>query len=451
MSVLLLSRLQFALTISFHIIFPAFSIGLATYLVVIEGLWLKTNKKVYYRTARYFSKILALTFGMGVISGLAMAFQMGTNWAGFSKTVGPVLGVLFTLESLTAFFVEATFLGLMLFGWHLVSKRLHFFSTIMVCFGVTLSAFWIMAANSWMHTPAGVVYESGQFIVVNWFHVIFNPSTLSRFTHMIIASYIATLMVIAMIAAFNLLRKRFQSFALENLKLALFFLAILAPLQIIIGDLVGLKIHRYQPVKTAAIEGLWETKKGAPLVLFANISQQERTNTYSFEIPKLASLINTHHLNGELKGLDAVPDNELPRVAVVFYSFRVMAGLGFLIVMLTFLGLYYWKTNSLTSKYWYHRLLVISAPSGFIALLTGWFTSEVGRQPWVVYGLIKTQDVVSQVSPKQVLNGFIVIIITYGLIFGVGYLSFFFKIIKKGPVMKSRLANKTALPERHHD
>ena len=451
MSVLLLSRLQFALTISFHIIFPAFSIGLATYLVVIEGLWLKTNQKVYYRTARYFSKILALTFGMGIISGLAMAFQMGTNWSGFSKTVGPVLGVLFTLESLTAFFLEATFLGLMLFGWHLVSKRLHFFSTIMVCFGVILSAFWIMAANSWMHTPSGVIYEHGHFIVTNWLLVVFNPSTLTRFTHMIIASYIATLMVIAMIAAFNLLRNRFHYFALKNLKLALMFLAVLTPLQIIIGDLVGLKVHHYQPVKTAAIEGLWETKNGAPLVLFATISQQERKNTYSVELPKLASLINTHHLNGELKGLNTVPSDELPRVAVVFYSFRIMVGLGFLMVMLTFLGLYYWRKNSLISNYWYHRLLVLCAPSGFIALLTGWFTSEVGRQPWVVYGLVKTHDVVSQVSPKQVLNGFIVIIITYGLIFGVGYLSFFFKMIKKGPIMKSRkLANNSAQQEKHY-
>ncbi|NDH08667.1 MAG: cytochrome ubiquinol oxidase subunit I [Gammaproteobacteria bacterium] len=452
MSALLLSRLQFALTISFHIIFPAFSIGLASYLVLIEGLWLKTRQKIYYRTARYFSKILALTFGMGIISGLAMAFQMGTNWAGFSKTVGPVLGVLFTLESLTAFFVEATFLGLMLFGWHLVSKRLHYFSTIMVCFGVNLSAFWIMAANSWMHTPSGVVFENGHFIVNNWLLVVFNPSALPRFTHMIIASYIATLMVIAMIAAFNLLRNRFQYFALKNLKLALFFLAIFTPLQIIVGDVVGLKIHHYQPIKTAAIEGLWETKNGAPLVLFANISQQERKNTYSVEIPKLASLINTHHLNGRLIGLNTVVRHELPRVAVVFYSFRVMVGLGFLMLMLSFLGLYYWRKNALTSSYWYHRLLIICAPSGFIALLTGWFTSEVGRQPWVVYGLVKTHDVVSQVSPTQVLNGFIVIIMTYGLIFGIGYLSFFVKMIKKGPVIKSRkLAKILAQLEAHDD
>ena len=438
MSALLLSRLQFALTISFHILFPAFSIGLSTYLVIIEGLWLKTNEKVYYQTARFFSKLLALTFGMGIISGLAMAFQMGTNWAGFSKKVGPVLGVLFTLESLTAFFVEASFLGLMLFGWHLISKRLHYFSTMMVCLGVTLSAFWIMAANSWMHTPAGVVYQNGQFIVTHWFDVVFNPSTLSRFTHMLLASYIATLMVVAMISAFHILRNKFQAFALKNLKLALLSLAILAPLQIVLGDIVGLKIHHYQPVKTAAIEGLWHTQKGAPLVLFAKILQEQRKNSFSIEIPKVASLINTHHLDGKLQGLETIPKEELPRVAVVFYSFRIMVGLGFLIILLTVLGLYFWRKGTLSRQKGYHRLLVISAPAGFVALLTGWFTSEVGRQPWVVYNFVKTKDLVSHVTSKQVFNGFIVIIVTYGLIFGLGYMTFFIKIIKKGPILKSR-------------
>jgi len=437
-SALLLSRLQFALTITFHILFPAFSIGLSTYLVIIEGLWLKTGQKVYYQTARFFSKILALTFGMGIISGLAMAFQMGTNWAGFSKKVGPVLGVLFTLESLTAFFIEASFLGLMLFGWHLIKKRYHYFSTIMVCVGVTVSAFWIMAANSWMHTPAGIIYRAGQFEVINWFDVVFNPSTLSRFSHMLFASYIATLMVIAMISAQNLLRNRFQAFAIKNLKLTLICLSIIVPMQVVLGDMVGLKVHHYQPVKTAAIEGLWHTQKGAPLVLFANILQEERKNSFSIEIPKLASLINTHQLDGELTGLEQVSKEELPRVAVVFYSFRIMVGLGFLIMLLNILGIYFWCKNTLSEKFWYLRLLVLSAPSGFIALLTGWFTSEVGRQPWVVYNFIKTKDLVSHVTSKQVLNGFIVILITYGLIFGIGYMTFFLRIIKKGPFLKSR-------------
>ncbi len=438
MSALLLSRLQFALTISFHILFPAFSIGLSTYLVVIEGLWLKTGQKVYYQTARFFSKILALTFGMGIISGLAMAFQMGTNWAGFSKKVGPVLGVLFTLESLTAFFIEASFLGLMIFGWHLVGRRLHYFSTIMVCVGVTLSAFWIMAANSWMHTPAGIIYNAGQFVVTSWFDVVFNPSTMSRFVHMLLASYIATLMVVAMIAARHLLKNKFQLFAIKNLKLTLLCLSFLAPMQVVLGDIVGLKIHHYQPVKTAAIEGLWHTQKGAPLVIFANISQEKRKNSFSIEIPKLASLINTHQLNGQLFGLENVSKNELPRVAVVFYSFRIMVGCGFLIILLNLLGLFFWCKNKLIQKAWYLRLLILSAPSGFIALLTGWFTSEVGRQPWVVYNLIKTKDLVSHVTSKQVLHGFIVILVTYGLIFGIGYMNFFLKIIKKGPIIKSR-------------
>ena len=366
MSALLLSRLQFALTISFHILFPAFSIGLATYLLIIEGLWLKTRQKVYYQTARFFSKILALTFGMGIISGLAMAFQMGTNWAGFSKKVGPVLGVLFTLESLTAFFIEASFLGLMLFGWHLLSKRYHYFSTIMVCIGVTVSAFWIMAANSWMHTPAGVIYEAGHFEVISWFDVVFNPSTLSRFLHMLFASYIATLMVILMISAHNLLRNKFQEFAIKNLKLTLISLSILVPMQVVLGDIVGLKVHHYQPVKTAAIEGLWRTQKGAPLVLFANILQEKRKNSFSIEIPKLASLINTHQINGELVGLEKVSKEELPRVAVVFYSFRIMVGLSFLIILLNILGIYFWHKNTLSRKVWYLRLLVLSAPSGFI-------------------------------------------------------------------------------------
>jgi cytochrome bd ubiquinol oxidase subunit I len=438
MSALLLSRLQFALTISFHILFPAFSIGLSTYLVLIEGLWLKKGQKVYYQTARFLSKLLALTFGMGIVSGLAMAFQMGTNWAGFSKKVGPVLGVLFTLESLTAFFIEASFLGLMIFAWRLVSRRMHYFSTIMVCFGVTLSAFWIMAANSWMHTPAGVNYHTGKFVVTSWYNVIFNPSTVSRFVHMLLASYIATLMVLAMIASRYLITKQFKAFAIKNLKISLFCLSLLLPMQIIWGDIVGLKIHHYQPVKTAAIEGLWHSQKGAPLVLFANISQETRQNTFSIEIPKLASFINTHELNGQLMGLENIAQNELPRVAVVFYSFRIMVGLGFFILLLNILGIYLWRRNLLSEAFWYHRLLILAAPSGFIALLTGWFTSEVGRQPWVVYKLIKTKDIVSTVTSQQVLHGFIVILITYGLIFGVAYMSFFFKIINKGPILRKK-------------
>jgi cytochrome d ubiquinol oxidase subunit I len=235
------------------------------------------------------------------------------------------------------------------------------------------------------------------------------------------------------------LRKPFvQVFAIKNLKLTLLCLGFLAPMQVIVGDIVGLKIHHFQPVKTAAIEGLWHTRKGAPLILFANISQDKRKNNFSFEIPKLASLINTHQLDGELIGLENVSKNDLPRVAVVFYSFRIMVGIGFLIILLNVLGIYFWHKKTLIEKTWYLRLLILSAPSGFIALLCGWFTSEVGRQPWVVYNFIKTKDLVSHVTSNQVLHGFIVILVTYGLIFGVGYMNFFLKVINKGPILKSR-------------
>tara|TARA_B110000879_G_scaffold211268_1_gene303431 strand:- start:881 stop:2209 length:1329 start_codon:yes stop_codon:yes gene_type:complete len=431
----MLSRLQFAFTITFHIIFPAFSIGLVTYLVIIEALWLRTGRKLYYRTARYLSKILALTFGMGIISGLAMAFQMGSNWSGFSELVGPVLGVLFTLESLTAFFVEAVFLGVMLLGWRLVSKQTHFISTLMVCLGVTLSAFWIISANSWMHSPAGTLFSNNQFTVVNWFDVIFNPMLPSRFIHMLIASYIATLMMIIMIAAVNLLKKRYQEFALTNLKLSLILMTLLMPLQIVIGDWVGIKVHHYQPIKTAAIEGLWHSQEGAPLILIAKINQDKRNNERVIAIPKLASFINTHSFNGHLQGLDTVTDDALPKVSIVFWSFRFMVGLGLIMLMTSFVGTYYAVKKSGVYPRWFLKLSIYTSPSGFIALLTGWFTSEAGRQPWVIYGLVKTKDVVSAVSLSSVYKGFAIIIITYGLIFGVGYISVLKRLISNGPAI----------------
>lgn len=439
MSVLMLSRLQFALTITFHIIFPAFSIGLVTYLVVIEALWLRTGRKVYYRTLRYLSKILALTFGMGIVSGLAMAFQMGSNWSGFSELVGPVLGVLFTLESLTAFFVEAAFLGILLLGWRLVSKRIHFLSTIMVCLGVSLSAFWIMSANSWMHSPTGTLFVNNQFTVLNWFDVIFNPMLPSRFIHMLLASYIATLMMTLMIAAVNLIKKRHKEFALVNFKLSIVLISILLPLQIIVGDWVGLKVQRHQPVKTAAIEALWHSQNGAALVLTAKINQSKRTNEYEIALPKLASLINTHQLDGYLQGLDTVSDEVLPKVSIVFWSFRIMVGLGLLMLITSWLGLYYSFKKSAVYPTWLLKSFLLTSPAGFVALLTGWFTSEVGRQPWVVYGLVKTNEVVSNISQESAYKGFAVIVITYGLIFGVGYLGFLKRLISKGPIISCGL------------
>ena len=433
LSGLVLSRLQFAITISFHILFPAFSIGLATYIACCEGLWLKTQREVYYRSCRFFSKILALTFGMGIISGLAMEFQLGTNWSGFSAQLGPVLGVLFVAEAFSAFFIEATFLGLMLFGWQRLNPKFHYFCTLMVCLGVTISAFWIMAANSWMQTPAGITFSNHQFTVTSWFNVIFNPSTLLRFIHMLLASYVATANIICAIAAYYLLRTRETNFALTNIRLALLSLIICLPLQIIVGDLVGLKVHHYQPVKTAAIEGLWHTRRGAPLVLAAHIDQQQQQNRFALTIPHLASLINTHHWNGELKGLDQVPITAQPRVALVFYSFRIMVGLGFLMLILSALLLYNYNKDTLLQR---KRLLQLStwlAPAGMIAMLCGWYTAECGRQPWIVYGLITTREAVSAVPMIKVLLGFLIICFVYGILFLGCYGLYFRRLITQGP------------------
>jgi len=437
-STLLLSRIQFAITISFHIIFPAFSIGLATYLLIVEFLWIKTAKKIFYRSIRFWSKILALTFGMGIISGLAMQFQTGTNWSGFSSMVGPVLGVLFTLEALSAFFIEATFLGIMLFGWHYVSKKIHYLATVMVFIGVSLSAFWIMSANSWMQTPSGVLFEHSKFIVTSWWQVIFNHSTVLRYVHMMLASYLATACVIVSVSAYYLIKKKFINFARFNFTFAISVIAFIIPLQILLGDELGYRVHEYQPMKTAAIEANWHDTSGAPLILFALIDQDKQKNRVEVSIPYLASLLNTHDIHGKIEGLDRLNKSEQPNVWMTFYSFRVMVGVGLLLLLMSWVSLYLlWK-----KKFWMmgklHKALIYCGPMGFVGLLTGWYTAETGRQPWVVYGYIKTSQGVSDVSQVQVMLGFVIILLVYGLIFGVGYLTYFFKLIKGGPKVPVR-------------
>jgi cytochrome bd ubiquinol oxidase subunit I len=438
MTTLDISRLQFALTITFHIIFPALSIGLAAYIVLLEGLWLKTRQKVYYQSARFYTRLLALTFGMGVVSGLAMAFQMGTNWSGFSKMVGPVLGILFTLESLTAFFVEATFLGIMVFGWHRVGEKSHLASTIMVCLATTLSAFWIMTANSWMHTPSGVDFLPEVIRVRSWFSVVFNPSSISRFTHMLLACYLATLMFIAMTAACQIRKRQYRSFSYTNLKLSLALLAVISTMQVGVGDWVGLMVHKHQPVKTAAIEGIWNTTKGAPLILTALVSNDQQTNRFVISVPKLASLINTHHIDGELKGVKDFDKSDRPNIAVVFYSFRIMVGCGLLILIVSWYGVSLGWRKKLISSLRFQKLIRWLFPTGFIALIAGWITSEVGRQPWVIYGIVKTSSVVSLVSHNQVVRGFVLLVVVYGMVFGVGYIGFMQHLIRKGPQIKPR-------------
>ncbi len=429
----LLSRMQFGFTISFHILFPAFSIGLVMFLAVMEGLWLKTQNKMYQNICKFWTKIFALTFGMGVVSGVVMEFQLGTNWAGFTKEVGGVLGPLFTYEVMTAFFIEAGFLGVMLFGWDRVGKKLHYFSTLLVLIGTTLSAYWIMSANSWMQHPIGFMNDGTKFIVNNWYDVVFNPITFPRFLHMMLASYISAALVISSVSAYYLLQKRFINFSKICFGFAWIALLIILPIQIFVGDVAGIKVHETQPLKTAAMEGLWETEKGAPLILFAIPDQKAQMNHWELSIPHFAALLNTHEWDGVLTGLKTVAPADQPPVFPVFFSFRLMVGIGLLILLFAMIALYLRFNNRLYETRWFLKAAVLSAPLGFIALWCGWITTEMGRQPWVVYQLIRTIDAVSHVTFANVMISFILIFIVYGIIFGVFYFYFLHKTISKGP------------------
>jgi cytochrome d ubiquinol oxidase subunit I len=429
----LLSRIQFAFTISFHIIFPAFSIGLATFLLIMETLWLITKKALYLSICKFWLKVFALTFGMGVISGIVMEFQLGTNWSGYTHAAGPVLGSLFTYEVLTAFFIEAGFLGVMIFGWNRVPPVLHYLATLLVAFGVTLSGFWILSANSWMQAPAGAVLEQGHFVVNDWWQVIFNPMVGPRYLHMMLAAYLTTLFVIAGVAAYYLLKKQHTAFSKKCFSFATWGILILIIAQFLAGDGVGLDVHKHQPIKTAAIEGVWNTQKGAPLLLFAVPDQQQARNLFSLGIPYGASLINTHKLDGEIQGLKSVPAEDRPYVPLVFYSFRLMVGIGVLMLGIALVGLYLRWRKRLFDRPWFLKTCILASPLGFIAIVAGWFTAETGRQPWVVYGLLRTSEAASQVSVGEVLTSLIVLILIYALIFGIFYFRYLTRIIKAGP------------------
>ncbi len=429
----MLSRLQFAFTMSFHIIFPSFSIGIATFLVVMEGLWLKTKDQIYYQIIRFWTKIFALTFGMGVVAGIVMEFQLGTNWAGFSKQVGSVLGPLFIYEVLSAFFIEAGFIGIMVFGWDRVGAKLHYMATIMVTIGTTVSAYWILSANSWMQHPVGYTIHNGQFIANNWGAIMFNTFTLPRFIHMILAAYLATSFVIISISSYYLLTDRFVPIAKKCLSAAVIMVTVLIPIQILIGDVAGVHVNEYQPIKTAAMEGIWDTQKGAPLLLFAIPSNEQQKNLFEIGIPYGASILNTHKMEGELIGLKTVPESDRPEAWIVFFSFRIMAGIGFIMLLYACVASFMLARKTLYSS---TKMLLISkfmAPIGFIAILTGWFTAEIGRQPWAVYNLIKTSDAVSNVTPYSVFVSFILMVTVYGIIFGYFYFYFLDKTIRKGP------------------
>jgi cytochrome d ubiquinol oxidase subunit I len=431
-AVVLLSRIQFGFVMSFHIIFPAFTIGLASWLAFLAGAYLKTKRTLWRELYLFWLRIFAISFGLGVVSGIVMSFQFGTNWAALSAKAGNILGPLLAYEVMTAFFLEATFLGVMLFGWRRVSPRLHFFATCMVALGTLLSTFWIIAANSWMQTPAGYQIVNGVFEPANWFAVIFNPSFPYRLAHMTLAAFLTTCFVIGGISATYLLRNRHREGAELMLKLSVCFAAITVPLQILAGDFHGLAVREHQPVKLAAIEGHWETQRGAPLLLFAWPDPDNETNHYEVSVPKLGSLILTHDIDGEVVGLKAVPRAERPPVAPVFFAFRVMVGIGMAMLALVGYSVWRWRRGDLMQSKFTLRAWMTMTPAGFIAVLAGWYTTEIGRQPYVIYGLMRTTEAASAVDRGSVITSLVAFGSVYLFVFIAGTY-YLLKLLRKGP------------------
>jgi len=429
----LLARLQFAFTISFHIVFPAFTIGLAAFVATLEILWLRTGRDHFARLARFWTKIFAVAFAMGVVSGIMMTYQFGTNWSRFSQVVGNVVSPLIGYEVLTAFFLEATFLGILLFGWHRFPRWLHVTSAVLVAFGTFLSAFWILAANSWMHTPTGHAVENGIVVPVDWWAVIFNPSFPYRLVHMLTACYLTTSLVVLAVGARYLVARKFEEEGRTMMRMGLGMVAILAPLQLVIGDMHGLNTAQHQPAKIAAMEGHWDSAHAAPLILFAWPDAANERNRAEIGIPNLASLIITHDLQGRFPGLKDFPRDQRPPVAPVFFAFRIMVGIGVVMIAIGLVGAWLWWRGRLFETRWYLRPIVHTWPLGFVAILAGWIVTEVGRQPWLAWGLLRTADAISPVSTDAVAMSFALIVVTYSVVFSIGvwYIN---KLMRKGPV-----------------
>jgi cytochrome bd ubiquinol oxidase subunit I len=429
----MLARLQFAFSISFHILFPAFTIGLAAWIVVLEALWLATGSLLHGSLSRFWTRIFAVSFGMGVVSGIVMSFQFGTNWSRLSDSAGNVLGPLLNYEVLTAFFLEATFLGVLLFGRDRVPRWLHFVSACAVAIGTLISAFWILSANSWMHTPSGHELRDGTFHVLSWWDVVFNPSFPYRFAHMVVACFLTTAFVVAGVSAWHILRQKTVPHARIGLSMALGLIAVLAPAQLLLGDLHGLNTLEHQPAKVAAMEGHWETQAGAPLLLFALPDQEAATNHYEVAIPKLASLILKHDPEGVVQGLKEWAPEDRPYVPIVFWSFRLMVGIGLIMIGMGLTSLFLRPGGRLYETRWFLRACIACLPLGFVALLAGWVTTEVGRQPWVIYGLLRTVDAVSPaVTVGAVATSLAAFLIVYSMIFPAG-VYYMIRLIRHGP------------------
>ncbi len=418
---LLLSRLQFVWVVAFHILLPAFTVGLASYIATLEGIHFFTGKDVYFRISNFWIRIFAVSFGMGVVSGVIMPFQFGTNWSRFSDATANVLSPLLAYEGLTAFFLEASFLGVLLFGRKLVPRWAHFGAALMVALGTLFSTFWILATNSWMQTPQGYKIVDGRFFPVDWIAIIFNPSFPYRFFHTVVAFYITTGFVVLAVGAMFILRRRYMEEGRIMLSMTLWLLTVLVPLQVLLGDLHGLNTLKYQPAKLAAIEAHWNKEARAPLILFALPDEQAQTNHAVIQLPELGSLILTHDPNGVVPGLKDFPVQDIPPVAIPFFSFRIMVGIGILMLAVVIAGLYLRFRRKLYDTRWFLKACELASPAGFLAVLAGWTTTEVGRQPWTVYGLLRTADSVSpSLSGGDVLVSLLAYMVVYLIMFPAG-------------------------------
>ncbi len=416
-----LARSQFGFTIAFHILFPAFSIGLAAYLATLEGLWLATKKPVYIDAYKYWLKIFAVVFAIGVVSGLVMAYEVGANWSGYSNKAGPILGPLLAYETLTAFFLEAGFLGIMLFGMQRVGPKLHFAATCLVSFGTLISASWILSANSWMQTPQGyAIAPDGRFVPANWFKIIFNPTFPYEWSHMVLAAFLSTALAVGAVGAFHLLRNNQNPVARLMLSMAMWMIVAVAPLQGLVGDEAGRQVWETQPAKLAAMEGDFSTRAGQPLHLFGLPDHHAGKLLYNIQLPDLGSLIITHKLDGVVQGLNAFPKQDWPVLVTTFWGFRIMVGLWGLMLALSLARLFLRFRGRLYKTRWLQKAAMLMGPAGFITIIAGWTVTETGRQPWSVYGLLRTAQSVSPLTLGEVAWSFAVIILLYIAVFGAG-------------------------------
>ena len=434
LSALDLARIQFAFTMSFHILFPAITIGMASYLAVLELCWLRTKRQVYVDLYHFWLKIFAVTFGMGVVSGIVMAYQIGTNWSYLSEFAGSVMGPILSYEVLTAFFLEAGFLGVMLFGWNRVGPALHFVATCMVAVGTLISATWILGANSWMQTPQGYAIEGGRMVPVDWIAIIFNPSFPYRLVHMVIAAYLTTALLVGASGAWHLLRGRDNPAVRKMMSMAMWMILLVAPVQAIVGDFHGLNTLKHQPAKLAAMEGHWQNHPGeaVPLLLFGIPDMEEERTRYAVGIPHLGSIILTHTMDGQIPALKDFPREDRPNSLMVFWSFRLMVGLGLLMIALGAWSLFLRRGGRLFANRAFQRFALWMGPAGLVAILAGWVTTEVGRQPWVVYGVLRTADAVSPHGAVSLGLTLLLFVVSYMFVFGAGT-GYVLRMIRKGP------------------